>query len=318
MDVITIGESMILFTPITTGPMRYKSNFESKVGGAESNVAIGLSRLEHKVGWISRLGNDEFGKKILTFIRGEGVDVSQVALDSVNNTGLYFKEIVRDNEVNVHYYRKNSAASFLKPSDLNKTYLAGAKYLHVTGITPILSETCYQTIKSAIDIAKENGVQVVFDPNIRKKLWSNEEDSKKILLEIAANSDIVLPGIEEGKFLSNETTPENIAKFFYDIGVSVVVLKLGEKGAYYHQEDDKGYVAPFPVKKVIDPIGAGDGFAAGFLSGLLDGLGIYEAVKRGAAIGSIVTTVEGDVEGLPDRDQLYAFLSRIEREDVHR
>ena len=318
MDVITIGESMILFTPTTTGPMRYKSNFAAKVGGAESNVAIGLSRLEHKAGWISRLGKDEFGKKILTFIRGEGVDVSQVILDPDNQTGLYFKEIIRDNEVNVHYYRNKSAASFLKPSDLNISYLNNTKYLHVTGITPFLSDTCYQTIINAIDIAKKNGVQVVFDPNIRKKLWSKESDAKKVLLEIAGKSDIVLPGIAEGKVLSNETTPEKISKFFYDQGASIVVLKLGEQGAYYYKSDEAGYVPPFPVEKVVDPIGAGDGFAAGFLSGLLDGLGMYKAVERGAAIGSIVTMVEGDVEVLPDRYQLYAFLGKIKREDVYR
>jgi 2-dehydro-3-deoxygluconokinase len=318
MDVITIGESMLLFTPTTTGPLRYKSEFAAKIGGAESNVAIGLSRLGHKVGWISRLGNDEFGKKVLTFIRGEGVDVSHVILDPENHTGLYFKEMLRDHEVNVYYYRNKSAASFMKPSDLNKAYLAHAKYLHVTGITPILSETCCQTIMSAIDTAKKNGVQVVFDPNIRKKLWPKDDDFKKIFLEIAAKSDIVLPGIEEGKFLANDTNPEKISKFFHNIGASAVVLKLGEKGAYFSKEDEKGYVAPFPVKKVVDPIGAGDGFAAGFLSGLLDGLDMHKAVERGAAIGSIVTTVEGDVEGLPDRDQLYAFLSSTKREDVHR
>lgn len=317
MDVITIGESMILFTPSTNGPMRYKSNYLATIAGAESNVAIGLSRLGHKVGWISRLGNDEFGKKILSFLRGEGVDISQVILDPVNQTGLYFKEMISSNDVRVHYYRKNSAASLLKPTDLNEAYLSKAKYLHISGITPALSETCYEAIIKAIDVAKKNGVKVVFDPNLRRKLWS-EKKAKKVLLEITKRSDIILPGIDEGKFLTGEGTPERIAKAFYEIGPSIVVLKLGEKGAYYYTEGENKFVPPYPVKQVVDPVGAGDGFAAGFLSGLLDGLILSKAVERGTVIGSMVTMVEGDVEGLPDRDQLNGYLEEFNKVDIHR
>lgn len=317
MDVITIGESMILFTPTTNGLMRYKSEFLATIAGAESNVSIGLSRLGHKVCWISRLGNDEFGKKILTYLRGEGVDVSQVILDPVNQTGLYFKEIITGDEIRVHYYRKNSAASWMKPTDINEAYFTKAKYLHITGITPALSEICYQTTMEAIEIAKKNGVKVVFDPNIRRKLWSDVQ-AKRVLMEISGKSDIILPSLEEGKFLTNETSPEKIANYFYNIGISIVVVKLGEKGAYYHTKDEKRYVPPFPVKQVIDPVGAGDGFAAGFISGLLDDLTLFKAVERAAAIGSLVTMVEGDVEGLPDRDQLNRFINKSDKEDVYR
>ncbi|MFE8698430.1 sugar kinase [Cytobacillus sp. FJAT-53684] len=317
MDVVTIGESMILFTPDTKGPMRYKSKYLATIAGAESNVAIGLSKLGHKVGWVSRLGNDEFGKKILAFLRGEGVDVSQVILDPVNQTGLYFKEMISSNDVRVHYYRRNSAASLMKPTDLNESYLAKAKYLHISGITPALNDTCYETILKAIDIAKRNGVKVVFDPNLRRKLWS-EEKAKKVLLEITERSDIILPGIDEGEFLTGEETPERIAKTLYEIGPSIVVLKLGEKGAYYYTKEENKYVPAYPVKQVIDPVGAGDGFAAGFISGLLDGLTMYTAVERATVIGSMVTMVEGDVEGLPDRDQLNGYLEQFNKIDIHR
>ena len=317
MDVITIGESMILFTPSTKGPMRYKSKYFATIAGAESNVAIGLSKLGHKVGWISRLGNDEFGKKILTFLRGEGVDVSQVILDPINQTGLYFKEMISSNDVRVHYYRKNSAASLMKPIDLNESYISEAKYLHISGITPALSETCYETILHAIDIAKSNKVKVVFDPNLRRKLWSKEK-AKKVLLEITEKADIILPGIDEGEFLTGEESPEKIAKTLYEIGPNTVVLKLGAKGAYYYTAEENKYVPPYPVKQVTDPVGAGDGFAAGFLSGLLDGLIMSKAVERAAAVGSMVTMVEGDVEGLPDRDQLNQYLEQINKVDVYR
>lgn len=317
MDIVTLGETMVLFTPETSGYMRYAGNFSAKVAGAESNLAIGLARLGHDSSWISQLGDDEFGKKILSFIRGEGVDVSEVLYDSSASTGLYFKEMITDDEVQVHYYRKDSAASRLEPSDLNEEYIANAKYLHLTGITPALSESCYKTVIKAIEIANANGVTVVFDPNLRRKLWS-EERARQVLLEIASKSDIVLPGLDEGQFLFGDLDAKTMAKRFYDHGASFVVLKLGAEGAYYYSDKERGHVLGFPVNRVVDPVGAGDGFAAGLLSGLLDDIPLEKAVERGAAVGALVTMVKGDVEGLPDRSRLDAFIDGKNKEDVNR
>ncbi|GGH88054.1 2-dehydro-3-deoxygluconokinase [Pullulanibacillus pueri] len=318
MDVVTLGESMVLFTPETPGYMRYASTFTSKIAGAESNVAVGLARLGHHVGWFSRLGADEFGKKIFTFLRGEGVDVSKALFDGEAPTGLYFKEMVTDEEINVYYYRGNSAASRLSPEDLDEAYIAGARYLHLTGITPALSASCRETVFKAIDIAKQKGVTVVFDPNLRRKLWS-EEEARRVLLDIVSKADIVLPGISEGEFLFGKDQPEDMAKKFIECGPSSVVLKLGAEGAYYYSKHEgEGYVPGFPIKRVVDPVGAGDGFAAGFLSGLLERLPFEKAVQRGAAIGAIVTTFSGDVEGLPDRKKVETFIKGMNQEDILR
>lgn len=317
MDVVTFGESMVLFTSESTGYMRYATSFSARVAGAESNVALGLARLGHHPGWISKLGDDEFGKKILSFIRGEGVDVSEVHLDPAAATGLYFKEMLTEDEIHVQYYRKDSAASQMRPSDLNEEYIARAKYLHVTGITPALSDSCRETVMRAIEIAKKHGVTVVFDPNLRKKLWS-ENHAKQVLLDIASKADVVLPGLDEGAFLFGENDPETMAKQFYDHGASIVVLKLGAEGAYYLSENKSGFVPGFQVKKVVDPVGAGDGFAAGFLSGLLEDLTLERAVERGNAVGAMVTMVRGDVEGLPERARLESFINGVDLEDVSR
>lgn len=318
MDVVTLGETMVLFTPETSGYMRYAGNFSAKVAGAESNLAIGLARLGHAPSWMSRLGDDEFGKKILSFIRGEGVDVSKVLYDSSASTGLYFKEMITDAEVQVHYYREGSAASRMEPSDLNEEYIANAKYLHLTGITPALSDRCYRTVMKAIEIAKAYGVPVVFDPNLRRKLWS-EERAQQVLLEITGKADIVLPGMDEGRFLFGDHHSQAMAKCFYDQGASLVVLKLGSEGAYYYSEEEQCHIPGFPVNRVVDPVGAGDGFAAGLLSGLLDDLMLKKAVERGAAVGALVTMVRGDVEGLPDRARLASFMNRGgNSEDVRR
>jgi 2-dehydro-3-deoxygluconokinase len=317
MDVISIGETMVLFTPNTPGKMRYSNQFNSKIAGAETNTLIGLAKLGHKAGWISRLGRDEFGTLILTSVRGEGVDVSRVNLDENAPTGVFFKEIINQDRVNIYYYRKNSAASQLAPADLDEMYIAQAKFLYISGITPALSLSARETVFHAIEIAKNNGVKVVFDPNIRRKLWEDDE-ARATLLEIAGKSDIVLPGIGECEFLFGTRDCEQAARSFLALGAETVIVKLGDKGAYYSTAVEKGYIDSFTVKNVVDPVGAGDGFAAGVLSGLLDHLTIAEAVKRGCAIGAMVSTINGDIEGLPDRHELNQFTNSNLKDEVNR
>ncbi|TCN18417.1 sugar kinase [Mesobacillus foraminis] len=316
MDVVTIGETMVLFTPNSRGYMRHAHQFSMKFGGAETNVAVGLSRLGHQAGWISKVGNDEFGKAMVAFVKGENVDVSQVKVDQKHPTGVYFKELRRAGDVRVYYYRKDSAASRLTPEDLNEEYIAQAKFFHITGITPALSDSCANTILAAIKIAKKHGVRVVFDPNLRRKLWS-EEKARSVLLHLASLADIVLPGIEEGKFMFDETDPKKIADCFLKNGSANVVVKLGADGAAYFTKDTAGVISGYPVEQVVDPVGAGDGFAAGLLSGLLNGLSFPEAVKRGNAVGALVTMVDGDVEGLPEEDEIEALMNS-KNEDVQR
>lgn len=317
MDVVTIGESMAVFSPESSTLMRYAVTYSRKFGGAESNVAIGLTRLGHNAGWISKVGNDELGKSLLSFIRGEGIDVSQVKVDGTAPTGLYFKEIRSGNNVQVQYYRAGSAASKMKATDLDEEYIKKAKYLHITGITPALSESCYETVLRAISIAKENGVKVIFDPNLRKKLWS-EERARAVLLEIASMCDIILPGIAEGEFMFGETDPAKLGKLFLGQGSTLVIMKVGAKGAYYFTKEESELIPGYQVDQVIDPVGAGDGFAAGIISGLLDGLPIPKVVERGNGVGAMATMIKGDFEGLPDRVELENFMFSTDYDDISR
>lgn len=303
MDVVTIGETMVLFVPTAIEPLRYAALFEKKIGGAESNVAIGLSRLGHQAGWISRLGNDEFGLYIRNYIRGEGVDTSRVVFDDTHPTGVFFKERQAMQEPKIYYYRKGSAASYMRPEDLDKDYIAQAKFLHITGITPALSPTCRDTVFAAIEMAKRNDVTVVFDPNIRLKLWTPEE-AREVLISIAGKCDIVLPGMEEGRLLTGQTTPEKIADTLLQNGSKVGVVKLGEKGAYYATSSENGYVEASKVSHIVDPLGAGDAFVAGFLSGLLREWSYKESVLLGNRVAAFALTVVGDVEGLPSWSQV--------------
>lgn len=312
MDVVTFGETMVLFTPSSASPLRFCTTFSKSIGGAESNVAIALSRLGHTCRWISRLGDDEFGLYTYNYIRGEGVDTSYVVFDKDRPTGIYFKEHRPLQESKVYYYRSGSAASHMVPEDIPENSIADARFLHLSGITPALSETCRETVQHAIQVAKKHGVTTVFDPNIRLKLWSQSE-AQHTLMKIAAQCDIILPGIDEGRLLTGQDQPEAIAQSFIQQGASLVVVKLGAGGAYFKGAKESGHVPAVPVKEIVDPIGAGDGFAAGLLAGLLRGWSVKEAVELGNRVGAYALTVPGDVEGYPYWQELFPDHKEILR-----
>lgn len=318
LDVVTFGETMVLFTPEQFLPLEYNHKFMKQIGGAESNVAIGLQRLGHSAGWFSKLGNDPFGRYIHKFVRGEGVDTSHCIYTDEAPTGLFFKEKKSPANIKVYYYRKNSAASLITKEDIDEGYIANAKILHVTGITPALSASSREAVFHAMDLARKHNVKIVFDPNIRLKLWS-EQEAKGVLREMAEKADVILPGLDEGELITGKTTPQEIAEALAEGENKIVVVKLGDKGAYYHTANEQGFVEGFAVSQIVDPVGAGDGFAAGVISGILRNEPISQAVRRGNAVGAIVVGVNGDVEGLPDNEEVDQMISGSkETQDVKR
>lgn len=210
MDVVSLGETMILFSPEETGQLRYNRNYSSRVAGAETNTLIGLAKLGYQTGWMSRVGKDELGKRIIASVCGEGVDTSFVKEDESAPTGLFLKERTTFDSSKVFYYRKFSAASKMTPADVEESYIAKAEILYLTGITPALSDSCKETVFHAIKVARNNGVKIVFDPNIRKTLL-DEKVGRDMLLEIVAKADIILPGISEGDYLFQTKDCKQIA-----------------------------------------------------------------------------------------------------------
>src|SRR5690625_3187730 len=200
LDVITIGESMVVFNPMQDVSFIDSHLFMKQLAGSESNYAIGLSRLNHKVGWISRLSNNSFGNYVNHVLRGNGVDTSMVQFDDEHPTGLLIKERLIRDQTNVHYYRSNSAASFMSPAIIKKDYFSGAKILFITGITPALSSSCKETIYEAISTAKSLGMKIIFDPNVRFKLIEDMDEYKQMLNNIAIKADFFLPGEGEITF----------------------------------------------------------------------------------------------------------------------
>lgn len=307
VDVVTIGETMVLFEPFESGLIQYSESFRKRIGGAESNFAIGLSKLGHSALWVSRLGDDPFGRYIQSFLRGEGVNVI-AKNDKKASTGLFFKQTGGYKHASIYYFRKGSAASFLSPADIPVEKIKESKYLHVTGITPALSESAREAILYAIEVAKEHGVKVIFDPNIRQKLWDSSI-YRPVLLQILAKADIFLPGEEEIKLLFPGQKLEKVIADILQMGIEIVVVKKGRQGAAYYTLAKEGHIKGYPNEYVVDPVGAGDAFAAGFISGLLNGKNIEESVDKGNLIGSMVTMVNGDCEGLPTEEDIKVFRS---------
>lgn len=318
IDVVAIGESMVMFQPMMEGLLQYAPIFVRSLAGAESNFSIGLKRLGLKPRWISRLGMDPFGDFIISALSGEGIDTSFVIRDDSAPTAIYFKESRGIGDPSVYYYRKNSAASRLKPQDIKAEWFEGARHLHVTGITPALGPHTAEAISEAMRLARSLGLTVSFDPNLRRKLWSDEQ-ARKTLLALIPLCDIFLPGLDEAQFLLGTLQEEKYGKAFLELGAKLVVLKLGERGSLGFFEESIVQAEPHKVSRIVDTVGAGDAFAAGLLSGLLsaenplDREGIqqrlHSALQRANVMGAMATQFRGDWEGLPNLAELQNILN---------
>ncbi len=307
LDVITFGEAMMLLVADRPGPLEQAQAFYKRTAGAETNVAIGLARLGLKVAWASRLGTDSMGRYLLAAMTGEGIDCSHVVCDASQSTGFQFKGRVTDgSDPPVEYHRKGSAASHMGVADIDEAWLVSARHLHATGVFAAVSATTLPAAARTMDLMRAAGRRVSFDPNLRPSLWATPELMRSAINDLATRADWVLPGLEEGRFLTGEKSPEDIARFYRERGAKLVVVKLGSEGAYYDHAEGSGHVPGFPVAKVVDTVGAGDGFAVGVISALLEGLNVQQAVRRGAWIGARAVQVLGDSEGLPTRAELDA------------
>lgn len=301
---------MAALSPCQVGALRYVRDYQMRIAGAESNVAVGLAKLGIESAWISRLGEDELGCFVWNQIRSEGVDCGNVVFDPEHSTGLMLKE-TGTLETKVYYYRENSAASHLCPEDLKDKLFQEAELLHFTGITPVLSKSCEQTMLEAIRLGRRHGLLLSFDPNIRKKLWRGK-DYAPLLRETALESDIVLLGLSEAETLFGERNPDKVFDLLFQKGCALyAAIKNGGEGAWAANREQRAFIEPYPCC-CIDPVGAGDGFNAGFLAGILTGKDLETAGKMGAICGAFATQTTGDVEGYPDQRQMETALSGLE------
>lgn len=310
MDVITIGDAMVAMCPKEKGPILFCNTFERKIGGAELNVAIGCARLGLKSGWISRLGQDDFGKHILKTVRGEGIDTSQIELVEGYQTSVYFREVMANGDSRSFYYREKSPTSTMRAESLDENYFRNSKVLHITGVFPSINDNNKEILLKAVELAKKNNLLISFDPNIRLKMWTKSQ-AREFINKFLSEVDILLVGDEEISILIDEEDTNEAIKKFHDMGIDKVVVKRGAKGAIGSDGSNIYDVAAIKPKALIDTVGAGDGFAAGFLSAYLKGDSFEESIEFANAVGSLVVGIEGDNEGLPYYEDVLAHLGKI-------
>lgn len=316
-EVVTIGECLVAFVATTPGPLAEATTFERFVAGAEANVAVGLARLGHSVAFVGRVGADGFGRTIARRLRGEGVDIADLAIDPDAPTGLMFRERRVIGPAQVVYARRDSAGSRLTAAEVERAMVRraddGLRWLHLTGITPALSADAHAAIERAIESATAAGLTISVDLNLRRRLWSDEA-AAPVLRALAAKADVILGSPDELAVLTHLTAdhdPEGLARAVLELGPSVAVVKLGAAGALAvdRKSPDDAIARPaLPLPVVVDPVGAGDAFCAGFIAARLDGADLATALEMGNACGAAAASAIGDQTGLPDRAELAAIL----------
>jgi 2-dehydro-3-deoxygluconokinase len=325
-EVLTLGEAMVALVAGEPGPLAENRTFLRHVAGAEANVAVGLSRLGHSSAFIGRVGPDAFGTAIRRRLLGEEVDCSCLAVDPTGPTGILIRERRFAGSAEVLYYRGDSAGSHLSKADVEQAADLGlfgtARWLHLTGITPALSRSALAAVEAARVLARAAGLTVSFDVNLRRKLWSMQE-AGRVLAPLAARSDVVfgspdevalIAGLEVPAITPDRTSLTAVADATLAMGPRSVVMKLGSGGSLERRRGSDGTAVAshhpgFAVTRVLDPVGAGDGFVAGYIAAALEGLSSERGLALGNACGASVATSVGDLHGLPTRAEAERIMA---------
>lgn len=294
--VLTVGETLALFAQTRPGVLRSGAGFDFRIGGAESNVAIGLARLGVRAGWLGRVGRDPFGDEIVRVLRGEGVEVLAVQ-DDRRPTGMMVRDRRTPAHASVSYYRADSAGSALQVNDLDESAIAASEALHTTGITVAISRSAAAAAEHAITAARRAGSLVSLDVNFRSRLWTRTA-ARERLGRLLPHVDLLFAGEDEAGLLLgvDHLEPLAAARQLQQLGPTEVVIKRGSLGAVAASgaEEASAHAVVVPV---VDTVGAGDAFVAGYLAASLRGDGLADRLALACATGALVCATDGDWEG---------------------
>lgn len=302
-QIVTMGETMGLFQTSRVGSLAHVPTAEVSIGGAESNVAIGLSRLGVSSAWIGRVGADGLGERVLRELRAEAVAV-YAAVDGTRPTGLMLKSKPSATSTRVDYYRSEGSGAALNPRDIPDGVIEVANTLHITGIAGVLSPSSHDAVHEAITRAQAAGVTVSFDVNHRSALAETSQ-AAAVYRSMAEQADIIFGGPEELAMLSTDF-PADLDTYdddaqqphlqaLADQYTAEVVLKRGATGAAAVTAGTF-HAAPGLTVQVADTVGAGDAFVAGYLAGRIQGLNPQQRLEQANACGAVVCTHPGDWE----------------------
>jgi 2-dehydro-3-deoxygluconokinase len=313
-DLITFGETMIRLTTVGDQRLETTSSLQVTIGGSESNVCVALARLGHPVAWLSALPSNSLGRRIAGELRAHGVAVDHLLWSDSGRAGVYFMETgARPRPTRVTYDRAGSAVAAIDPEAIDYTLVRRARALHLTGITPALSEACASVAHRLLDEAATAGIPVIVDVNYRSLLWTPEE-ARRGLDHLLQRATVVLCGAADAATVWGLAgQPQEIAGGLLDLSAAdIAVVTLGEDGVCARRRDGSSWSQPSLEVDIVDPVGAGDAFAAGFLHCWFDAPDdIPAALRSGVAMAALAMTIPGDL-AIVSGDDLTTTLALLD------
>ena len=305
VDLLCMGEPMLEFNQLPPQPDGTVHYLEGH-GGDTSNAAVAAARHGASTGYITAIGQDAPGDSFMAMWAREGIDVSTVKRTDRAQTGVYFVTHDAQGHHFLHY-RANSPTALYAASDLPRPAIATAKLLFVSGISQGISTSAADAVFAAIDVAKEHGVKVAYDTNYRPRLWPPAR-AAAVMHAAIAQSDYVLPGMEDALVLTGLADPDEILDFYLSLGCPVVVLKMGDRGAYVADGEHRVRI-PGHAVNAVDATGAGDTFCGTFLARILAGDMPEDAARYANAAAALKCTGYGAVAPIPRPEQVLRLLA---------
>ncbi|KAI3726597.1 hypothetical protein L1987_66395 [Smallanthus sonchifolius] len=315
-NIVCFGEMLIDFVPDTAGVSLAESQgFLKAPGGAPANVACAIAKLGGTAAFIGKVGKDEFGYMLADILKKNGVNAEGVLFDEHARTALAFVTLKKDGEREFMFYRNPSADMLLKESELKMDLVKKAKIFHYGSIS-LITEPCRSAHMAAMKAAKQAGVLLSYDPNVRLPLWPSAEAARQGIKSIWNESDFIKVSDDEVEFLTQKSADnEDAVKSLWHDGLKLMVVTDGEKGCRYYTKNFKGKVPGYPVK-AIDTTGAGDSFVGSLLVSMAKDTSIFtdeaklkQALAFSNACGAICTTKKGAIPALPTVSDAQSLMS---------
>ena len=318
-DLVLLGRVTIDFNPIDYfKPLNQCETFKKYVGGSPANIAVGMSRLGKKIGFMGRISDDQFGTYVEEYFKHEGIDISRIRR-CVNGEklGLTFTEILSASESSILMYRNGIADLQLTETDIDEEYIKDTKAILISG-TALAVSPSREAVLKAVALAKKNNTKIIFDIDYREYNWKSKDEIAIYYSMVAKECDVILGSREEydltESLMKIGRDDNQTASYWFSQGAKIVVIKHGKKGSTAYTSDGKNYsIKPFPVN-ALKGFGGGDGYASAFLYGLFEGLEIIDYLEMGSAEAAMLVASHGCSADMPGVEEVLEFIRKSKEE----
>ncbi len=307
MDILGIGECMIELD--ADASLSQSSRFSRQIGGDVYNTLAACQKLGNASGFYTRVAMDGFGEYLLQQFLSHGIDTRHVQRSTEGVNGLYLTALDENGQHQFLYYRTGSAASHMSTDLLSADVMKTMKIVYASGITQAISPSARQTVLKAFQMAKKYGVTVAYDPNMRPLLWKHRNLALEALIEVMPYIDVIFPSMEDMRYLFDFHEPSQVFDYFRLREIPVIALKRGAEGSLIGFKQNIQHIPALPAPLVVDTIGAGDAYNAGFLHGLLQQKSLYDCARMGSAVAALSLRARGPIQGLPTLSEVEPLLS---------